>query len=84
MVDHLSRQKVFNIVINHYDDNTNIVLLSDISDTVIESDRLREKAQHDALTGCYNREYLYDSFDAIIEQRAKDRSRADFDGYRPF
>ena len=62
MLDKKSKPRAFKVMADKYEDSTNIVVFTDINETVIESQILRSKAHKDKLTGCYNREYLDDFF----------------------
>lgn len=72
MLDKENKQKAFKIMVDKYEENTSIVVLTDISETVEETQVLRTKAEKDKLTGCYNREYLYSSFNIFTKKTFED------------
>lgn len=69
MTNKENEQKSFKVIIDKYEDNTNIIVFTDISKNLIEKEILRAKAEKDKLTGCYNREYLHGIFDDFVEKR---------------
>lgn len=69
MTNKENEQKSFKVMIDKYEDDTNIIVFTDISKNLMDKDILRDKAEKDKLTGCYNREYLHGIFDNFVEKR---------------
>ncbi|MBN2815862.1 MAG: PAS domain S-box protein [Campylobacterales bacterium] len=62
------RKKVFKVHIERYSElNVFIITLIDISDTISKQFELEYRSNHDALTTAYNRTYLYEYWDTILD-----------------
>lgn len=59
---------VFSVSFNLFDGENYLIALSDISKSVIETNKLKKKVSHDKLTGAFNREYFDTHIKDIIEE----------------
>ena len=64
----------FNVHTNMFDDARNIIVLTDITNSIKELDELRYQSQHDPLTGLYNRNFIDHHF-FILSQGATAKGR---------
>ncbi len=68
MIDDNLESHVFNVSINIFDDERHIISFNDISNSVIETNKLKRKVTHDKLTGALNREYFDTHIEDIIQE----------------
>ena len=68
MIDDKLISHAFSVSIGKFEEDSYIISFTDISQTIIESNRLRRKATHDKLTGAFNREYFDMNVQEIIEE----------------
>ena len=71
MINKDNQAHAFTVSINNYDPQSYIVNFSDISDTMFEKLRLKEKAIRDQLTNAYNRTYFESSIQSILSNNEK-------------
>ncbi|BBP42428.1 sensor domain-containing diguanylate cyclase [Thiosulfativibrio zosterae] len=64
----------FNVHTNPFDDLRNIIVLTDITNSIKELDELRYQSQHDPLTGLYNRNFIDHHF-SLLSQGATAKGR---------
>ncbi len=75
MINRDNQAYAFAVSINNYDPQSYIVNFSDISDTMFEKLRLKEKAIRDQLTNAYNRTYFESSIQNIISNNEKQNGK---------
>ncbi len=68
MIDKELISHAFSVSIGEFEESNHIISFTDISQTIIQSNRLKRKATHDKLTGAYNREYFDTHVQEIIEE----------------
>ena len=61
----------FSITINSFDEETDILTFTNISDTILDQINLHKKTIHDKLTGAFNREYFEQKYKSLIDEYAK-------------
>ncbi|MEA3374239.1 MAG: diguanylate cyclase [Campylobacterota bacterium] len=68
MQDKDLESRAFRITVNEFDKREYIISFTDISDTVIERNKLERQVTHDKLTGALNREFFDREIDLIIKE----------------
>jgi diguanylate cyclase (GGDEF)-like protein len=58
---------LLSVSINRFDDNLYIVSFTNISQTILENIKFKEKSLKDSLTNSYNREYFYQNYKHFID-----------------
>lgn len=62
--------QAFSVYINPFDEHQEIIVLTDVTDSLEETEKLRKAAEHDTLTGLYNRGFIANNF-SLLTQGAK-------------
>ncbi|MBN2865588.1 MAG: diguanylate cyclase, partial [Thiotrichales bacterium] len=57
----------YSVYINAFDTQREIIVLTDVTDTIQEIEKLRQAAQRDALTGLYNRNFILNNFTLLTK-----------------
>lgn len=70
-----SKQYVFSVNVNKFDENTMIISFTDISQTIFQNIYLEEKILHDKLTNAYNREYFDKNYQKFINECLENNSK---------
>lgn len=70
-----SGQASFLVKQAQFSDTSFVVTFSDITETLKEKNFYQYLAQHDRLTGCFNREYLYHKFDKFHAATRRNNKR---------
>jgi diguanylate cyclase (GGDEF)-like protein/PAS domain S-box-containing protein len=70
-----SKQYVFSVNVNKFDEDNMIISFTDISQTIFENIYLEEKILHDKLTNAYNREYFDKNYRKFIYECIENNSK---------
>ena len=70
-----SKQYVFSVNVNKFDEDTMIISFTDISQTIFENIYLEEKILHDKLTNAYSREYFDRNYRKFIYESIENHTK---------
>ncbi len=70
-----SKQYVFSVNVNKFDEDNMIISFTDISQTIFENIYLEEKILHDKLTNAYNREYFDKNYKKFIYESLENNTK---------
>lgn len=70
-----SKEHIFSVSINYFDDRTIVINFTDISQTIQEKLHLETKIIHDKLTNAYNREFFEKNYANLISEYQTNNSR---------
>ena len=70
-----SKQYVFSVNVNKFDEDNMIISFTDISQTIFENIYLEEKILHDKLTTAYNREYFDKNYKKFIYESLENNTK---------
>ena len=68
MRDQYGTARAFSFTVNRFENDIYIISFTDINETSEINTKLRNQVEHDKLTECYNREYLYSHFDIFMDE----------------
>lgn len=70
-----SKQYIFSVNVNKFDEDTMIISFTDISQTIFENIYLEEKVLHDKLTNAYSREYFDRNYRKFIYESIENHTK---------
>lgn len=71
MIDKYNITHIYSVHVNNFEKDLSIISFTDISETIIEQQKLEEKVNIDKLTNTYNREFFEKNIDIILENNHK-------------